>query len=65
MIRQPDGRFQGVCGEPIRVDASLPAEEGRPRRDAGVRHASSSAASARTRISGISSIDIGIEKAST
>ena len=27
MIRQPDGRFLGVCSEPIRVDASLPAEE--------------------------------------
>ena len=27
MIRQPDGRFAGVCGAPIRPDASLPTEE--------------------------------------
>jgi lauroyl/myristoyl acyltransferase len=27
MIRQPDGRFLGVCGAPIRVDTTLPPEE--------------------------------------
>jgi len=27
MIRQPDGRFVGVCGAPIRVDSARPADE--------------------------------------
>jgi len=27
MIRQPDGRFLGVCGDPIRVDSTRPADE--------------------------------------
>jgi lauroyl/myristoyl acyltransferase len=27
MVRQSDGRFVGECGEPIRVDATRPAEE--------------------------------------
>lgn len=26
MIRQPDGRFQAVCGEPIRIDPTQPQE---------------------------------------
>lgn len=28
MIRRPDGRFSAVCGETIRVDPSMPIEEG-------------------------------------
>jgi KDO2-lipid IV(A) lauroyltransferase len=28
MLRQPDGRFVGVCGEPIRVDTGLATDEG-------------------------------------
>ena len=27
MLRQPDGRFIGACGDPIRVDPSLPTDE--------------------------------------
>ena len=27
MIRQPDGRFMGICGDVIRVDATVPTEE--------------------------------------
>jgi KDO2-lipid IV(A) lauroyltransferase len=27
MIREPDGRFVGLCGDPIRVDPSLPTDE--------------------------------------
>jgi KDO2-lipid IV(A) lauroyltransferase len=28
MLRQPDGRFAAVCGNPIRVDDALPPDEG-------------------------------------
>lgn len=28
MIRRPDGRFSALCGETIRVDSSLPVEDG-------------------------------------
>jgi lauroyl/myristoyl acyltransferase len=27
MLRQTDGRFVGVCGDPVRVDPTLPTEE--------------------------------------
>ena len=28
MLRQADGRFMGVCGDPVRVDRTLPTDEG-------------------------------------
>lgn len=28
MLRQPSGRFYAVCGDPVRVDAALPPEDG-------------------------------------
>jgi lauroyl/myristoyl acyltransferase len=28
MVRQADGRFMGVCGDAVRVDPSLPIEDG-------------------------------------
>jgi KDO2-lipid IV(A) lauroyltransferase len=28
MLRQADGRFMGVCGDPVRVDRTLQTDEG-------------------------------------